>query len=449
MSGVTEEVQQVLHNASRTWGTEFFNAITKNLGVIIKADYLFIGKVNCDASGVDTIGLWGKGAHQHDFYYDLEGTPCKDVSDDSICCYLNDVTKLYPKDTLLIEMNIEGYVGTPLKNSRGEVFALLVALFESPITEREHILTLFELFAGRVSAELEREERERQLKELNDVLEHTIEERTHELSEKNNALEKVLHEVEEARETLIENEKLATLGSLVAGIAHEVNTPLGVALTASTGLHIEYERLKSLFDDSILKKSDMHLFLDSADQAFGILERNLERSAEIIRNFKKISADQGSGEERTINLKEYVDEILQSLKPAIKKTNITFNNKLPQGILLNTSVGAIYQVFSNLCMNVIHNGYSENQKGWVFIEGAIENSVVVITVSNGGAPISESLVDTLFDPFITSRRGRGGTGLGLHIVKNVVNSVLKGSIELTCSQTPVTFTITIPGVLDE
>lgn len=178
---ITREIQEVLKNAEQTWGDAFFSKMTEKLGVMIEADYIFIGKIDFEKSGVNTLGLWGKEGHMDDFFYGLDYTPCKNVSNDNTCIYEDQVTRIFPKDELLINMDIEGYIGTPLKNSRGEVFALMVALFKNKITHKDYVLALFEVFAGRISAELEREERERQLKKINQDLEKIVYERTKEL----------------------------------------------------------------------------------------------------------------------------------------------------------------------------------------------------------------------------------------------------------------------------
>ncbi len=444
MDALSLEIEKILKNASVSSGKDFFKSLTENIGEIIDSDYIFIGKIDTERHGVETLGLWGKSGHMDDFYYDLEDTPCKNVSVDSICCYPENVTSLFPKDALLIQMDIVGYIGSPLKNSRDEVFALIVALFTKPIIEEEHIRLLFNFFSGRLSAELEREQREGQLLELNESLEKRVQDRTKELEEKNFALEQALIEVDKTRAILVENEKLASLGTLVAGVAHEVNTPLGVALTASTGLYDNVKEIHSKYDAGILTKTDMQSYFNTAGEALNIMERNLKRSATIINNFKKISADQNSGETRDIDIKEYIDEVILSFHPVIKKTQITFTNVLPAGIVLHVDVGVIYQIFSNLIQNIIQNAYDKNEEGWAEVSGSFDEHNLIIIFRNGGRAVAPEIRETIFDPFVTSRRAEGGTGLGLHIAYNLVTSKLQGQLALTESDSPVAFTITIP-----
>lgn len=432
---ILKEIQEVLRNAEQTWGNAFFKKMTEKLGTMIEADYIFIGRLDFEVMGVNTLGLWGKEGHMDDFFYSLEDTPCKNVSIDRTCIYENHVTNLFPKDELLIQMGIEGYIGSPLKNSRGEVFALMVALFKKKITHKDYVLALFEVFAGRISAELEREEREKQLKEMNQNLELIVSQRTSEL-------EKLLDEVNRTREILVEKEKIASLGSLVSGVAHEINTPLGISITAASNMEVQIRDLKKLYDKQNLKKSDLDQFVTQLGTGIDLLMRNLRRSADLVTRFKNVAVDQESEQIREINFREYIDESIINLEPLLKKRHISILNHVDENLLLETDPGSIYQIFTNLIMNALVHGL-EDKEGRITITSKAENGKTIISVENDGDPVPVEVRDNIFEPFVTTRRHKGGTGLGLHIVYNLVSTKLNGHIKLVSAESPVRFDIEI------
>lgn len=430
---ITKEIQDILKTAEQTWGNAFFSKMTEKLGMLIEADYIFIGKIDFEKTGVNTIGLWGKEGHLDDFYYALENTPCKNVSEDKTCIYETDVTSLFPKDELLIQMAIKGYIGTPLKNSRGEVFAIMVALFHEKITHKDYVLALFEVFAGRISAELEREEREKQLNTMNQQLESLVSKRTREL-------EQLLEEVNKTREILVEKEKIASLGTLVSGVAHEINTPLGVSITAASNMEGKIREISKNYESGTLKKTEMDIFIDHMNKGIDLLMRNLTRSADLISRFRNIAADQESEQVRKIFLKEYIDEVIISFEPITEKRKISINNNVHEELQMEIDPGIIYRIFSNLFMNAIIHGFKD-KGGIISVYSDIHDGKNFITIENNGSPIAREVIGKLFEPFVTTRRFEGGTGLGLHIVYNLVSTKLNGHIKLVKSEQPVRFEI--------
>ena len=248
-------ISSIVEGISRSYGSEFFNAITKLLDSAISSDYTFVARISEDNKTSRTIALVAKGELVDNFEYELKDTPCSDVSDDSLCIYPKGIIDAYPNDQLLVDMNIEGYLGTPLHDSTGKVMGIVVALYEEPITDQDLVLTLFQLFSGRIAAEFERNDRETQLVELNRLLDKKVKERTSEL-------EKVINQLTETQDKLLETEKMAALGNLVAGVAHEVNTPLGVAITAESFLSEKFKTFKTKLDNKGITIKDMEQFVD-------------------------------------------------------------------------------------------------------------------------------------------------------------------------------------------
>ncbi|KJR42343.1 Signal transduction histidine kinase [Candidatus Magnetoovum chiemensis] len=261
-----------------------------------------------------------------------------------------------------------------------------------------------------------------ELAQYNRMLEQRVAERTAELK---NAYD----ELKESQNKLIQSEKMASLGQLVAGVAHELNTPIGNALTASSHFQEQTKEIAQAVENKTIKKSSLSQYFDEADKITEIITKNLHRTGELIRSFKLVSADQTSLERRVFNLKNYLDDILISLKPNIKKTKHAVNINCPDNIELDSYPGALAQVMTNLIMNSIIHGYEEKDEGAISIDAALTSSeTITIKQSDNGKGINEQDIKKIFDPFFTTKRGKGGTGLGLHIVYNSVTSALSGNI---------------------
>lgn len=296
----------------------------------------------------------------------------------------------------------------------------------------------------------ERKRVEEELRQLNEQLEQRISERTQALSLANRNLQESLSMLRETQAQLIAAEKLASLGSLVAGIAHEINTPIGVGVTASTTLANDIQKLRYLLNNGAMKKSDLLGFLDHAEEAAEILFSNLQRAAEQVRSFKQVSADQTSDMLREIDLHAYCDEILISLKPQLKNTGIEVHNTCPT-MLLRTYPGAIYQIVSNLTMNALTHAYPDGGPGKISLTAEERpGRRIALIFSDDGCGIEPAHLQHIFDPFFTTRRGRGGTGLGLNIVHNLVVKKLQGHIAANSAPGHgVSFNITFPAQLQE
>lgn len=283
-----------------------------------------------------------------------------------------------------------------------------------------------------------------ELRRLNEELERRVAQRTRNLEQAKDELERSLAELNRTQEELILSEKLAALGSLVAGVAHEINTPLGIGVTACSFLADRIAELDNLFTRGELKKSDLERFLEDGRESLVSTLTNLNRAAGLISSFKQVAADQSSEMPRQFNLHTYVDEVLSSLRPRYKHTGHTVEN-LCQDVELFSYPGAFVQIITNLLINALTHAYGPDDSGRIQIGGSLDGDMVVFTFSDDGAGIPESVRDRIFEPFVTTRRGSGGTGLGLHIVFNIVNKVLGGTIRFTTgSGEGTSYTITIP-----
>jgi len=242
-------------------------------------------------------------------------------------------------------------------------------------------------------------------------------------------LTKTVAELKEARNHLVDTEKMASLGEMVAGVAHEINTPIGNSITAISHLETKTCEFSNKFSIGQVKKSDLEGFLGHCQQVSKIVLTNLERGAELIRSFKKIAVDQSIGEKKHFELHEYMKDVLLSLHPQIKKKNHEIILNCPQGIKVWWYPGAIWQIISNLINNSLLHAYDEEEEGRITITVSHENGVVKLQYTDDGRGMLPEVQKRLFEAFFTTRRDAGGSGLGMHIVYNLVVFKMGGNIE--------------------
>lgn len=233
-----------------------------------------------------------------------------------------------------------------------------------------------------------------------------------------------------AQDSLVQSEKMASLGNLVAGIAHEINTPLGIGVTAISYLQDRVQAFQGVFAAGNVKKADLQNVLAAVLESAQLGLQNLHRAADLVRSFKQVAVDQTSEARRQFDLAEVLQEALTSLKPAIKRTRITVQLDVPSCLTLDSYPGALVQVVTNLVMNAINHGFTAEQVGKINLHARVlANDQVEIGVIDDGMGISPENLSKIFEPFFTTKRGQGGTGLGLHIVYNIVASTLRGRID--------------------
>jgi len=259
---------------------------------------------------------------------------------------------------------------------------------------------------------------------------------------------KLQQEIEDRKRTekqLVQSEKMAALGDLVAGVAHEINTPLGIGVTGISYLNDSTKAFKKLFAAGEATKTDLETFMEDCEEACQVTLSNLKRAAKLVAGFKRIAVDQSSDEKRIFNIKQYIDEILFSLYPRIKKTKHTVNVDAPEDLKMNSYPGALSQVLTNLVMNSLLHGFEDIEKGQITITVRNDDHSIILHYEDNGKGMTPEHQKKIFDPFFTTKRGSGGSGLGMHLVFNLVNKKLNGEIQCTSTVGEGTFfTITVP-----
>jgi len=257
--------------------------------------------------------------------------------------------------------------------------------------------------------------------------------------------ENALTELRTTQQALIDSERMASLGELVAGVAHEVNTPVGNILMAASTLNAEVQRFRQQVETGQIMRSELRQALDTFTTAAELLERNAERAATLVSNFKQIAVDQASEASRRFNLNEYLHSILSSLSPTLKHSLVKVEIDCPSTIEMTSYPGALAQCITNLVLNAVVHGFENGQTGQVTIATRQEASQVHLTVKDNGKGIPAALHSRVFEPFFTTRLGQGGSGLGLAIVRNIVVSQLGGQISLKSEAGQgTTFTLQLP-----
>jgi len=267
-----------------------------------------------------------------------------------------------------------------------------------------------------------------QLESHQQHLEETVKQRTSNLQVLNNELISTLHEMKNIQGQLIESEKMASLGGLVAGIAHEINTPIGICLTASSFLKERNDILQKAYQEEEMTQEDFEGFLQTSNESIEIILKNIQRATEIIKNFKKVSVDQSVEEKRCFNVKNYFAEIIKSLHPKLKRYNHTIEVLASENIYINSYPGSFYQIFSNLILNSLVHGFETIDQGKIVITVKCKKNEMKIEYQDNGQGMPAKIVSKVFEPFVTTKRNKGGTGLGAHIIYNIVTQQLNGYI---------------------
>lgn len=236
-------------------------------------------------------------------------------------------------------------------------------------------------------------------------------------------------ELERATRDLMQSEKLAALGRLVAGVAHELNTPIGNSLLVATGLADATHSLDAALAAG-LRRSELDAYLDQARRSAALLKRNLERAADLIVSFKQVAVDQASAQRRRFSLDELVDEITTTFAPSLRGRAVSIEAQVSAGLEMDSYPGALGQVLTNLIANAVSHGFDDGRAGRVLISARASGDGVVLRVSDDGRGMAAEELARIFEPFYTSKLGQGGSGLGLPIVRSLVGDVLGGRISV-------------------
>ena len=250
------------------------------------------------------------------------------------------------------------------------------------------------------------------------------------LEDQNAALNTALTQLQEAQGELVRQEKLASLGRLVAGVAHEINTPLGICVTATSHLVQELKLTKEDMAAGVLDEEGLNQFFDIIDQSLRIMTTNTQRAAALVRSFKQVAVDQSSDNVRSFNLRKYLDEVLLSLQPKLKGKPIEVEVDCAADIQMESFPGAVSQIVTNMVVNSLVHGFGEGQPGSIKIKGRVDGDFVHFDYSDDGIGMDQGTLTQLFDPFFTTKRGSGGSGLGAHILYNLVTGPLGGTVKV-------------------
>ncbi|WP_299074987.1 HAMP domain-containing sensor histidine kinase [uncultured Paraglaciecola sp.] len=304
------------------------------------------------------------------------------------------------------------------------------------IKEMDVFGAAFNNMLQRTQAHMERQtEAEAQQVQLNLSLEGKVQQRTMALKEANNELIQTLEKLHQFQRQMVQNEKMASLGDMVAGVAHEVNTPIGLGVTASTMMLDRLSDVRKSFEDKTLKASSLEKFIAEGEENLNIIYRNLNRAAELISSFKQVAVDQSLENNRVFSFSRLMDEILMSMRPKLKKIKHQINVHCADNVVIESKAGPINQIMINLIMNSIIHGFEFVDKGVIDITiKFVDDAEICIEFTDNGKGISEQMQPRIFDPFVTTKRGQGGSGLGMHLVYNLVTQALNGSISIVSEE---------------
>lgn len=273
---------------------------------------------------------------------------------------------------------------------------------------------------------------------LNSQLEERVIERTSQLQEevtvrqqKEKELNTAYVGLQAAQDSLLQKEKMAALGGLVAGVAHEVNTPLGISVTAISEIDESLSDLHKKYTAKTMSKKDLNDYLHNTQEAVTILNSNLRRATHLIKSFKQVAVDQSDEEIRDIDVKDYLDDVILSIKPKLKRKGHKITVDCPESLLMTTNPGALAQVLTNLINNSLIHAFTDHNIGEINIAvSELDHDKVKLLYMDNGRGIDVEIQDKIFEPFVTTKRANGGTGLGLHILFNLVTGPLMGEVNI-------------------
>ncbi|MFY8353012.1 sensor histidine kinase [Pseudoalteromonas sp. SSM20] len=340
---------------------------------------------------------------------------------------------VHPKDCILLEDKLERCIS-------GEIDSYEIAIRVKQknggfrwVRDRGKVVSrnssgIAERIAGGIQDIQKLKENELALEKLNHSLEEKVQERTLQLEQNNQQLLQTLDELEKMQQDLIESEKMASLGNLVAGVAHEINTPLGIAITGVSSSEESIALIESQLANKTLNQATLVNEINKQREAYQLVQRNLERAEALISNFKQVAVDQSSEQMRDVQVSDYLEQLRTSLSPLTKGKEITISIACSPSLIVETYPGAWYQVMSNLIQNSVTHGFDGLSKGNIAISVTLNNGKLVVLYQDDGKGVSEEVRERMFEPFVTTKRNQGGSGLGMHIVYNLVTQLLNGEI---------------------
>ncbi|XQW85320.1 sensor histidine kinase [Thalassotalea piscium] len=260
-----------------------------------------------------------------------------------------------------------------------------------------------------------------ELKHQQDILENEVKERTQ-------TLEYTLAEFIKTKNDLAEADKMASLGRLVAGIAHEVNTPIGVAVTAASLLKDKNDKILAAFESNTLARNQLSNYLTSSEQSMNLLNANLQRASNLISDFKEVAVLKEDERKKVFKLSDEISNVFAHLQLETEKACFHIHIECPKEIKVYQDPEVLTRVLINLYRNSIKHGFEGREEGHIHVRVAKANDAITLSYQDDGIGMSENTINRVFEPFYTTKRGQGGTGLGMHIVFNLVTQSLNGTI---------------------
>ncbi|MFZ6749876.1 PAS domain S-box protein [Undibacterium sp. Ren11W] len=272
---------------------------------------------------------------------------------------------------------------------------------------------------------------EREFIQLNQELDLRVQERTQALQSSTEQLQQALNHLRQMQDKLVQSEKLAALGSIVAAVAHELNTPIGNCLTVASAFNDKTQDFEKQIHAGQLRRSHLTVYTEDAHNAMQLLLRGLQRAVELVSNFKQVAVDQGSEQRRQFMLKEVADSVVALMSASLQKKNYQIAMRIDHDLNMDSYPGAIEQVIANLINNSVLHGFDGRTHGLIQLQAERDGEHIVLTYGDDGAGMSEDILSHIFDPFFTTRMGTGGSGLGMSICHNLIMGPLGGSIDVS------------------
>ncbi|WP_028772645.1 sensor histidine kinase [Shewanella waksmanii] len=400
------------------------------------------------------LALWGSG----DEFWDWDLVAKRTVRTNSFLNYPKDNVSLkqvlaqciHPEDVDEIQQQLDSCLENRSDKfsiayrARGENDQWIWVLNRGQVVSRDANLKPTRI-AGTIKNIQQLKQSELALKQLNSDLEDRVKARTQDLEQSNQELTDTLASLDHAQTELIDKEKMAALGGLVASITHEINTPIGISVTAASHLQESVKRFNTAYANEDVSHDDFELYQKEVAECSQLMLTNLGRASRLIKSFKQVSVDQSHEDVRQFDLHVYLEEIFVSLNPLLSRTQHHYEYQCPESLQITSNPGAFYQIISNLFNNSVIHAYPDGNSGHLSLQVEQTAEAIVMTYQDDGCGMSDEVKNHIFAPFYTTKRGKGGSGLGMNIVYNLVNQVLGGNIEVeSAPQQGTRFIITLP-----
>ncbi|MFG1505960.1 ATP-binding protein [Halobacteriovorax sp. ZH5_bin.2] len=395
-------IKEIFNINQHISGEEYIKELLKNIARYLNIDFIFVGRPKEGKSSVIVTDFAiSNGQFIDNLEYDLEGTPCHDViTGKRVCMHANNVCLEFPEDLMLQDMDVDAYIGAPILLPSGDFLGLIIFLSTNPIKDPSFLESAVDLFASRIGVELAMISANQRIDDLNEII-------AKEVKEKEEVIKKT-------HETLLEQEKLAALGRLTTGIAHEIRNPLNLILNAG--------KVASSINTRLLEGDTKRL--KDLNKALGIITTHSLR----IKNILEIMLDTRVNGKKRYSLKMLVEESYKYAQHALSLQNdgveIKFKHSLNTSEDLHVFTNDIQSVFINLYENSIyalHKKYSRSQGQPILSVHTYEKGQdILIEVKDNGVGIAENILNNIFEPFFTTKSGREGSGLGMSIIKSIV-----------------------------